>query len=986
MPAPLDRLVRTAVNGVEVLRHGGLRVEARPSPFEVVGAGPVFRLRRYFPGEPTGRPPVLLVPPLMQVAEVWDISPDTSAVAMLHAQGVDPWVIDFGDPDQEPDGDKRDFADHVLAVSEAVEHVRAATGHDVHLGGYSQGGIFCYGAAAYRACDGVASVFVLGSPLEALDFEQVLPEKLIWEIADLQRRVFKHNRLPRWAVRQMFNWSSPQRTIRGNLEFLLALHDREALLPREPQRQFLKRNAWVAWSGPAMSDVIDILRDDRMMKGGLVIGHRAVGLSDVTCPVLVFIGESDQFGPGPLVRQIVKAAPKAEVYECTLPVGHFGLPVSSHARTQTWPGVGAWVRWCADETPLPDYIRPLSTGDIEEQRPRLRSTTTNLTYGLGQAAAYTAFTAPRIVAQTGQRAASTARELSREAIAQMPRLARLESMGPGTRISYGAMLDESARRKPNDVAFVFEDRAHTHAAAKRRIDDVVRGLIALGIRRGEHIGVLMGTRPSALVIVAALNRLGAVAVLLRPGEETDREVRLGHVTRIISDPDHADAALGAGVDVSVLGGGPDRALPDGTLDMEQIDPHTVEPPAWYTPNPGRAQDVAFILFSGSGSSTRADRITNGRWARSALVASAAAALQPDDTVYSVSPLHHPSGLLLTTAAAAAGGARLAMSSRFDPATFWSEVRRYGVTVVPYTWTMLHELLAGAPHPEEQGHPIRLFIGSGMPPSLWERVTQRLSPASVLELYASTRTGAIVGNASGRKVGAMGRALPGTPRVSVAQCDPTTGKLREGADGLAVECDPGETGLLLVEAESWTAGGNDIALQGVFTNDDAWFSTGDLVRTDEAGDLWFVDSVAALIATERGIVSPRQVETALGVIPAVDLAACYPVALDGTTVAVVAVTLQPDTRLDTAAIGRALATLEHEARPDVVHVVGALPMTSWFRPSIPDLQAAGVPDGQDGRARWRLDPRTGRYRAMKKTPHPPVTQAKPESMTPGDPAS
>ena len=50
----------------------------------------------------------------------------------------------------------------------------------------------------------------------------------------------------------------------------------------------------------------------------------------------------------------------------------------------------------------------------------------------------------------------------------------------------------------------------------RRIDNVVRGLIEVGVRQGEHVGVLMETRPSALVAIAALSRLGAVAVLLKP--------------------------------------------------------------------------------------------------------------------------------------------------------------------------------------------------------------------------------------------------------------------------------------------------------------------------------------------------------------------------------------------------------------------------------------------------------------------------------------
>ena len=54
-------------------------------------------------------------------------------------------------------------------------------------------------------------------------------------------------------------------------------------------------------------------------------------------------------------------------------------------------------------------------------------------------------------------------------------------------------------------------------------------------------------------------------------------------------------------------------------------------------------------------------------------------------MYAITPIHHPSGLLTSIGGAIAGGARVALASSFDPTTFWAEVRRYGVTIVSYTW-------------------------------------------------------------------------------------------------------------------------------------------------------------------------------------------------------------------------------------------------------------------------------------------------------------
>ena len=59
----------------------------------------------------------------MLAAEVYDVSPATSAVAILHEHGIDPWVVDFGAPEQQEGGLERTLTDHVLAVSDAVDRV-----------------------------------------------------------------------------------------------------------------------------------------------------------------------------------------------------------------------------------------------------------------------------------------------------------------------------------------------------------------------------------------------------------------------------------------------------------------------------------------------------------------------------------------------------------------------------------------------------------------------------------------------------------------------------------------------------------------------------------------------------------------------------------------------------------------------------------------------------------------------------------------------
>jgi putative long chain acyl-CoA synthase len=944
---PIARAGAAAQNALEVARFGGLETGEEPSPFEVVAEHRVYRLRRYFAHGANGagdRPPVVLVPPMMLAADVYDVSPGATAVGTLHEHGADPWVVDFGSPEKEEGGLERTLADHVVAVSDAVERVRETTGRDVHLGGYSQGGMFCYQTAAYRRGDGLGSVITFGSPVDtraALPFG--IPEDLAVRGASLLAGGFSRIALPAWASRTGFRLMDPVKSLRSRASFIRQLHDRDALLPRERQRRFLEADGWVAWPGPALADFVrQFIEHNRMLEGGFVIGDRLVTLADIDCPVLAFVGEVDEIAPAAGVRAIRRAAPRAEMYEVSLRAGHFGLVVGSAATTTTWPVVAEWARWASGprQAALPASVRHVEPGD-ESEKPSLdpsRGLGLELAVGAGVGVA-------RTLTGTALRSAIGVRDLTREAITALPRLAQLEAIASDTHMSVGLLLDEQARRNPDKVFFLYEDRAHTYAAAKDRIDAVVRGLISLGVRQGDHVGVLMGPRPSALAVVAALSRLGAVAVLLRPDGDLEREAELGQVDRIVADPDHAEAATRiADTHTFLLGGGAqprDLGLP--LTDMERIDPGEVELPAWYRANPGRASELAFVLFSGDGERTRANRITNRRWALSAFGTASSAALTSADTVYGVTPLYHPSGLLMSIGGAIAGGARLAMASDYDPATFWDEARRYGVTVASYTWTGLHDLAEAPSQPGERGHPVRLFIGSGMPRGLWRRVERRFAPAHVLEFYASTEGEAILVNLTGAKAGSLGRPLPGSADVRVVQWDLDEG-LVEGADGFAVECAPGETGMLLART---TPAATANPLRSVVERDDAWLPTGDLMRRDEDGDHWLVDNAATIIRGAEAPIAGRPISDALGDLPAVDLAVAYAVEHEGATVAGAAVTLRGDRSLTASDLADALADLPPAGRPAFVRVVDSIPVTTWFRPVTSGLRKDGFPAAGSG---------------------------------------
>jgi putative long chain acyl-CoA synthase len=962
--APASRLGAAAQNALEVARFGGLQTDEEPSPYEVFAERPVYRLRRYYAperGAGTG-PAVVLVPPMMLAADVYDVSPSSSAVTILHEAGVDPWVVDFGSPEKEEGGLERSLTDHVLAVSEAIDLIVSETGREVHVGGYSQGGMFCYQAAAFRRSEGIASVIVFGSPVDTrgtLTFG--MPEEVLTRgAAFLADNVLARRALPAWASRTGFRLMDPGKSLRQRIQFLRRLHDREALLPRERQRRFLEAEGWVAWPGPALAEVVKQFGvHNRMVSGGFVIEGRLVTLADMRCPVLVFVGETDDIAPPHTVRAVKRAAPRSQVFECPLPAGHFGLVVGSTSVETTWPTVAAWTLHRAGEAPLPEGVVPVREDDEVAPDSGIGDrigTGLELAAGAGLGAA-------QALAGAAFGSARTARQLLGGGVEQFGRLNRLGRISPGTTISFGLLIDEQARRAPEDVALLFEDRGHTRAAVNERIDNVVRGLLQIGVRQGEQVGVLMQTRPSSLTAVAALNRLGAVAVLMRPDGDHDREAELGNVDRIICDPQNGERTMQTtGRQVYVLGGGGGaRKLPRGLVDMEQIDPDDVIVPAWYRPNPGRAGDLAFILFTGAGERTRPNRITNGRWALSAFGTASSAALSELDTVYSATPVYHPSALLMAIGGAVAGGARLAVAEDVPAADFWDEVRRYGATIVSYTWTLLDEVAEAPPHPGEKHHPVRLFIGSGMPRSTWKKVTERFAPARVLEFYASTEGEAVLVNLTGEKAGCKGRPLPGSAEVRIAGYDPIAGRLIEGEDGFAVRCGRREVGMLLaaVRPDAYSSGSG--TLRGVFEAGDAWRQTGDLFRRDVDGDFWLVDHVPALARTVDGPVPAGPIQDALGDLPAVRLAVAYGV--DGVSVA--AVRLREGQGLTPRDLDRVLGPLGSPGRPQVVRLVDEIPVTTWYRVRTSELREDGIPDPTRPASAWYWDESKPGYRAVTK---------------------
>ncbi|OBJ46389.1 hypothetical protein A5630_11720 [Mycolicibacterium mucogenicum] len=332
---------------------------------------------------------------------------------------------------------------------------------------------------------------------------------------------------------------------------------------------------------------------------------------------------------------------------------------------------------------------------------------------------------------------------------------------------------------------------------------------------------------------------------------------------------------------------------------------------------------------------------------SAYGTAAAAALGPRDTVYCLAPAYHPSGLLVAMGGAIAAGSRFAMTDGFAADAFWDEVRRYGVTVGVYTWTMLRQLIDAAPNSAEVAHPIRLFVGSGMPPALWRNVLRRFAPAKVVEFYTAADAEVVLVNLGDQKIGSLGRPLPGSAKAIVTAWDTERSRPELDAAGLARKCRPDEVGMLLVAVDPLDPSTGQVpALRALFEPDDAWVVTGDLVRRDHDGDFWLIGDAPALIRTPRGARSPKAIADALESLDGIELAVAYAGEWRGEPAAVAAAVLTDDANVDSLA--KEIAALRFDDRPDIVHIVDDIPMTDWFR-----LETTGLPTAEGGTPERRL---------------------------------
>jgi acyl-CoA synthetase (AMP-forming)/AMP-acid ligase II len=385
---------------------------------------------------------------------------------------------------------------------------------------------------------------------------------------------------------------------------------------------------------------------------------------------------------------------------------------------------------------------------------------------------------------------------------------------------------------------------------------VAAGLAGRGVGAGTNVSWILPSRFEAMVLAAALARLGAIQNPILPIYRT-REVSFitrqsncralvvpGSFRGFDYPPMVAEATSGLDVDIIVA----DPDLPEG-------DPTTLPD---YEPD---LTGLGWLFYS---SGTTADPKGAKHSDRSMSAANTgmqwSMEVGPDDKAAVVFPITHVGGLIWLFNAMQTG-VELLMVETFNPADTPRWLASHGVTCAgagTVFWLSYLNAQRQLPPGERLMPTVRIFNGGGAPKPKtlhYEMLTEMGAP--VIGGWGLTEspinTMVHVDDPDEKKAATDGRACPGV-------------QLRAVMDGR--ECKPNEEGELRVKGPQVCMGYLDSSLDAEAFDDEGWFRTGDLGVIDDGGWVSITGRLKDIIIRKGENISAKEIEDLLHAHPAI----------------------------------------------------------------------------------------------------------------------
>jgi len=421
-----------------------------------------------------------------------------------------------------------------------------------------------------------------------------------------------------------------------------------------------------------------------------------------------------------------------------------------------------------------------------------------------------------------------------------------------------ALLRHAVQTRPDEIAIVSRTSSWTWRAVEEASVRLASGYLDLGLRPGDRLASLMPNRPELLLHYLACAKGGLVATPLNyryAVPEIDHALRLSAASMLIA---HAERAHD--VEASTAASG----LPLGCTwyEGEVAGGRRLETllesrarAAFPPPDP----DAPAAIFFTSGSTGAPKGVTHTYATLGAMTAMCAEGfeIRPDDVMLPGSSLSHVAAYLLSHAGFYAG-ARTVVARYFEADELLPLIREQRPTLAVVLPAPLFALVRD--HDAHRGDfsSVRLFVSGGdKVPAELETEFEKLTGLQIDEGYGMTEFGMAAMNPVGGpyKIGSVGRVNRGFS-VSIR-------------DESGREVGPGQEGRIWVKAPSVMVGywENPAATAEVMDGD--WIDSGDLMKADEDGYLWFCGRKKQILVHDGSNIYPQEVEEALLAHPAVE---------------------------------------------------------------------------------------------------------------------
>ncbi len=444
-------------------------------------------------------------------------------------------------------------------------------------------------------------------------------------------------------------------------------------------------------------------------------------------------------------------------------------------------------------------------------------------------------------------------------------------------ITVGQALREAAVRYPFRPALthVSHDVSLSYAELLGESEEAMRGLMALGIGKGDRVAVFAPNIPEWIITMAAVMGMGAVLVPVDPGADEETLVHMldrvkcramivsagsrGPVDRLLELRDMLPS-----LEHVIFTGEPDcpGAIPWRELAaLGEHLPRGAEAEAAGRVSPG---DPAAIMFtSGTTGLPKGVLLDHQGLVNKTLCAAERQGIDHRDRLCLFFPLSHMFGNTCIALAAFLRGAHLVMSGEaFDPDEIHSAVSRERCTAIYGTPGMFSALIDRPGFERTEWTSIKKGIvgGAPCPMDLMKRLVEDLGIRHLTVGYGITEASSWITMTMPEdplhlRVSTIGRALP-CNEVKIA--DPATGK----------PLPPGTRGELCTKGflmkEYWEMP----AATAATVDPKGWLHTGDLGEMDEAGYVRISGRIKDVIVRKGVEIHPVELEEIIHELPGV----------------------------------------------------------------------------------------------------------------------